>query len=83
MKILKDWREKYSQKEKEADLINRREATMHNLLVGLSTEESIDMFNEISVLFYSAAEKRLKEVNEEKDNLEKFLTIKAERNETV
>ena len=73
MKILKDWREKYSQKEKEADLINRRESTMHNLLVGLSTEESIDMFNEISVLFYNVAEKRLKEVNEEKDNLEKFL----------
>ena len=73
MKILKDWREKYSQKEKEADLINRRESTMHNLLVNLTTEESIDMFNEISVLFYNAAEKRLKEVNEEKDNLEKFL----------
>ena len=83
MKILKDWREKYSQKEKQQDLINRRESTMHNLLVGLSTEESIDMFNEISVLFYNAAEKRLKEVNEEKDNLEKFLTIKAERNERV
>ena len=73
MKILKDWREKYSQKEKEADLINRRESTMHNLLVNLTTEESINMFNEISVLFYNVAEKRLKEVNEEKDNLEKFL----------
>ena len=83
MKILKDWREKYSQKEKLQDLINRRESTMHNLLVNLTTEESINMFNEISVLFYNAAEKRLKEVNEEKDNLEKFLTIKAERNETV
>ena len=57
MKILKDWREKYSQKEKEADLINRRESTMHNLLVGLATEESIEMFNEISVLFYNVAEK--------------------------
>ena len=78
MKILKDWREKYSQKEKEADLINRRESTMHNLLVNLTTEESINMFNEISVLFYNAAEKRLKEVNEEKDNLEKFLS-----NETI
>ena len=73
MKILKDWREKYSQKEKLQDLINRRESTMHNLLVNLTTEESINMFNEISVLFYNAAEKRLKEVNEEKDNLEKFL----------
>ena len=73
MKIFKDLKAKYEQKEKEQNLINRRESTMHNLLVGLATEESIDIFNEISVLFYNVAEKRLKEVNEEKDNLEKFL----------
>ena len=74
MKIFKDLRAKYEQKEKEQSLINRRERTMYNLLVGMTTEESIDMFNEVSVLFVSAAEKRLKEVDEEKDNLEKFLT---------
>ena len=73
MKIFKDLKAKYEQKEKEQNLINRRESTMHNLLVGLATEESLAMFNEISVLFVSAAEKRLKEVSEEKDNLEKFL----------
>ena len=73
MKIFKDLKAKYEQKEKLQDLINRRESTMHNLLVGLATEESIEMFNEISVLFVSAAEKRLKAVNEEKSNLEKFL----------
>ena len=81
--FFKNLREKVKTKEKLQDLINRRESTMHNLLVNLTTEESINMFNEISVLFCNAAEKRLKEVNEEKDNLEKFLTIKAERNETV
>jgi hypothetical protein len=74
MKIFKELREKYSQKEKESDLIFRRESTMSNLLVGLTTEESIEMFNQVSVLFYSAAEKRLKEVSEEKTNLEKFLS---------
>ena len=71
--FFKNLREKVKTKEKLQDLINRRESTMHNLLVGLSTEESIEMFNEISVLFYNVAEKRLKEVNEEKSNLEKFL----------
>ena len=71
--FFKNLREKVKTKEKLQDLINRRESTMHNLLVGLATEESIEMFNEISVLFVSAAEKRLKEVSEEKDNLEKFL----------
>ena len=73
MKIFKDLKAKYEQKEKEQNLINRRERTMYNLLVGMTTEESIDMFNEISVLFVSAAEKRLKAVNEEKSSLEKFL----------
>ena len=53
MKIFKDLKAKYEQKEKLQDLINRRESTMHNLLVGLATEESIEMFNEISVLFVS------------------------------
>ena len=75
--FFKNLREKAKTKEKQQDLINRRESTMHNLLVNLTTEESIDMFNQVSVLFYEAAEKRLKEVNEEKDSLERFLTIKA------
>ncbi len=73
MKIFKELQKKYLKKEKESELINRRESTMHNLLVDLTTEESIEMFNQISVLFYSAAEKRLKEISEEKTNLEKFL----------
>lgn len=77
MKIFKDLKAKYEQKEKEQSLINRRERTMYNLLVGLTTEESIDMFNEVSVLFVSAAEKRLKAVSEEKSSLEKFLTTKV------
>lgn len=72
--FFKNLREKVKTKEKLQDLINRRESTMHNLLVNLTTEESINMFNEISVLFYNAAEKRLKEIKEEKDNLEKFLS---------
>ena len=74
MKIFKDLKAKYEQKEKEQNLINRRERTMYNLLVGMTTEESIEMFNEISVLFVSAAEKRLKAVNEEKSSLENFLS---------
>ena len=72
--FFKNLREKVKTKEKLQDLINRRESTMHNLLVGLSTEESLAMFNEISVLFVSAAEKRLKEVTEEKSSLENFLS---------
>ena len=72
--FFKNLREKVKTKEKQQDLINRRESIMHHLLVGMTTEESIEMYNQISVLFVSAAEKRLKAVNEEKSNLEKFLT---------
>lgn len=74
MKIFKELKAKYAEKEKQSDIINRRESIMHHLLVGMTTEESIEMYNQISVLFVSAAEKRLKAVNEEKSNLEKFLT---------
>ena len=77
MKLFKDLKAKYTQKEKEQNLINRREGTMYNLLVGMTTEESLIMFNEITVLFVSAAEKRLKAVSEEKSSLEKFLTDKV------
>lgn len=74
MKIFKELKAKYAEKEKQSDIINRRESIMHHLLVGMTTEESIEMYNQISVLFVSAAEKRLKAVSEEKSNLEKFLT---------
>lgn len=77
MKLFKDLKAKYTQKEKEQDTINRRESIMHHLLVNMTTEESLIMFNEISVLFVSAAEKRLKAVSEEKSSLEKFLTDKV------
>ena len=77
MKIFKELKAKYAEKEKQSDIINRRESIMHHLLVGMATEESIEMYNQISVLFVSAAEKRLKEVSEEKSNLEKFLTDKV------
>jgi len=54
MRIFKNLRAKYAEKEKQSDIINRRESIMHHLLVGMTTEESIEMYNQISVLFVSA-----------------------------
>jgi hypothetical protein len=73
MQWYKNWRENYKKKEKQQDLINRRGQIETNLLVGLETEESIKMFEEVSVLFRGTMEKRLKRVTEEKSNIEKFL----------
>ena len=73
MDWYKNWRENYKKREKQQDLINRRGQIETNLLVGLETEESIKMFEEISVLFRATMKKRLERVTEEKSNIEKFL----------
>ena len=73
MQWYKNWRENYKKREKQQDLINRRGQIETNLLVGLETEESIKMFEEVSVLFRRTMEKRLGRVTEEKSNIEKFL----------
>ena len=72
MSWYKNWKDNYKKREKIADLINRREMTMTNLVVGLTTEESIQMFEEVEVLFKNAMEKRLKRINEEKLAIEKW-----------
>lgn len=72
MNWYQKWKENYSKKEKASDLINRREMTMTNLIVELTTEESIQMFEEVEVLFKNAMEKRLKRINEEKLAIEKW-----------
>ena len=72
MSWYKNWKDNYKKREKAADLINRREMTMTNLIVDLATEESIQMFEEVEVLFKNAMEKRLKRINEEKLAIEKW-----------
>ena len=66
-------KDKFKKLDKEHEYISRREGTMYNLLVELETEESIKMFEEISILFRGTIEKRLNRVTEEKSNIEKFL----------
>lgn len=72
MSWYQNWKDNYKKREKASDLINRREMTMTNLIVDLATEESIQMFEEVEVLFKNAMEKRLKRINEEKLAIEKW-----------
>ena len=66
-------KDKFKKLDKEHEYISRREGTMYNLLVELETEESIQLFNEVSDLFHGALKKRLERITEEKGNIEKFL----------
>lgn len=66
-------KDKFKKLDKEHEYISRREGTMYNLLVGIDTEDSIRLFEEISILFRGTMEKRLNRVTEEKSNIEKFL----------
>lgn len=73
MNWIKEIAEKRRQKEREKDLINRRESAMTNLLAGLETEDAINTFEEVSELFHRAMQKRLERIKEETNNIERFL----------
>ena len=73
MNWLKEFNEKRRQKEREKDLINRRESAMTNILAGLETEDAINTFKEVNELFHRALQKRLERIKEETNNIEIFL----------
>ena len=73
MEWFKNWKESRKKKEIEQEFINRREGSLYNLLVGIDTEDSIRLFEEVSSLFHGALKKRLDRLTEEKSNIEKFL----------
>ncbi len=67
-----NWLEKYKEKEHKKDLKRRKEACVHNLLEGIETEESLEMFLEVKGLVFAAIQKRLERITEEKSNIENF-----------
>jgi len=71
---IRTWRDKNRQKRYEQDLTNRLETIMYNIFDGLDTEESIEMFKNISSLFTNRLESRLIEADEEKIRIENFLS---------
>jgi NAD-dependent SIR2 family protein deacetylase len=73
MNWLKKFNENRKRRERERDLINRRETAMTSILAGVSTEDAISVFEEVSGLFHRVMQKRLERIEEERSNIEKFL----------
>jgi len=68
------WLENRREKEIKTEIERNKETILYNLLENKSTEQSIEMFNNISEQFINLMTERLKVVNEEKSVLEKFLS---------
>lgn len=71
---IKNWRERKKQQRYEQDISNRLETIMYNIFDGLDTEESIEMFKNVSSLFTNKLEGRLISADEEKVRIENFLS---------
>lgn len=72
MSWYQNWKEKHKKDEKVRDLIHKRESIMESLILTLETEESIQLKEEIDLLFENVMDKRLKRLNEEKTAIEKW-----------
>jgi len=68
------WLENRREKEIKTEIERNKKTILYNLLENKSTEQSIEMFNNISEQFINLMTERLKVVNEEKSVLEKFLS---------
>lgn len=70
---IKNWREKRKIELHEKELVTRRETIMFNLLNDLTTEESLNMFKDVSSLFLNSVNNRLQSISEESLLIVKFL----------
>lgn len=70
------WLENRREKELKTEIERNKETILYNLLENKSTEQSIEMFNDISEQFINLMAERLEKVSEEKSVLESFLREK-------
>jgi len=77
-KVVKTWRTRVAnwlqKSEKETVIKDKRVLILNLLQENLTTEESINLYNEVSELFVSKMQSRLEEVSLEKDVLSVFLS---------
>jgi adenine-specific DNA methylase len=68
------WLENRREKEIKTEIERNKETILYNLLENKSTEQSIEMFSDISEQFINLMAQRLEKVSEEKSVLERFLS---------
>lgn len=67
------WLENRREKEIKTEIERNKETTLYNLLENKSTEQSIEMFNNISEQFINLMAQRHKQIEQEKAVIEIFL----------
>jgi len=67
------WLENRREKELKTEIERNKETILYNLLENKSTEQSIEMFNDISEQFINLMAQKLIKINEEKVALENFV----------
>ena len=67
---FKKWREKANKKAIEQETVNRRESIVHALFNDMESEDSIEMYKNITEIFKNKLERRLDRINNEKKAIE-------------
>jgi len=67
------WLENRREKELKTEIERNKETILYNLLENKSTEQSIEMFNDISQQFIDLMAQRHKQIEQEKAVIESFL----------
>jgi len=68
------WLENRREKEIKTEIERNKETILYNLTENKSTEQSIEMFNDISEQFINLMAERLEKISQEKSVLERFLS---------
>ena len=72
------WLEKRREKEKQREIKNFKESVLLTLEKSLTTEESIEVFNQVVLEYKQLMSNRLEEVSKEKSVLKFFLSPEKE-----
>lgn len=75
MKIVKHWWQSRQIKEKIVEISTRKETVLFNLFNELTVIESVKLYGEVEAVFNSKLQKKLEIINEEKECIEKFLSL--------
>ena len=69
----KNWIENRQKRELEREILSTKETILHYLL-RRNSNEAVEIFEDVQKMFTTAMERRLEDVSNEKELLEKFLS---------
>ena len=67
---FRKWREKAKKAEREQEIVSKRESIIYALFNDMESEDSIEMYKNITEIFKNKLERRLERINNEKEAIE-------------